>query len=196
METTNTNSTPNRARLTLRHNLGAFEGFNFRDCCAISHCLSAEDVVNWDHDKQGEAEFWPAGDHPGVALVFTSRDAVPEGDLLALDRLLHELGGDHNVNFLRLHYAVNCQGYSLSELTAQQVDEQPLHIFQGESFLDLRREAAHELFALYFPEQYEAWEDIHCDGIIFDEDRFLDSGAWHLEEATLGDAKALIVAGQ
>jgi hypothetical protein len=43
------------------HDLGQFEGFNFRSQCAIAKLLSAEEVLEWDHDKNGEAEFWPDG---------------------------------------------------------------------------------------------------------------------------------------
>ena len=42
---------------TLRFDLGTFEGFNFRDQSAIERELTAEEVVNWNHDGDGEAEF-------------------------------------------------------------------------------------------------------------------------------------------
>lgn len=196
MENQNTERLSSPQRFALQYSLGSFEGFNFRDCCAIERTLSGGDVVNWDHDRGGEAEFWPSGDHAGVALVFSGRDAVSGGELLALDRLLHALGGDSTANFLRIHYAVNCAGCDLAELTPAQVDDQPLHIFEGSSFLDLRREAALELFAMYYPEEFASWEDTHCDGLIFDQDRFLDSPSLHVEEVELGDRKALIVACQ
>ena len=80
-----------------------FEGFNFRSQSAIDHLVSAEAVVNWDHDGQGEAEFWPAGDVPEVALIFNHRSCVTATDLLDLDRVLVELGGDSRYNFLRIY---------------------------------------------------------------------------------------------
>jgi len=78
--------------------------------------------------------------------------------------------------------------------TYEQVEDQPLSIFLGTSFLDLRRQAAFELFELYYPDAYRVWNESLCDGLIFDEDRFLDSPSWHVEELELGDTKALIVA--
>jgi hypothetical protein len=182
------------ATVALNFDLGTFEGFNFRHQGAIDRVLTAEEVVNWEHDAHGEAEFWPSGDHPGVALLFKHRTAVAGSELQALDALLLELGDDSDGNFLRIHYAASCCGYDLTTLAVEQVEDQPLHLFQGTSFLDLRRQAAFELFELYFPEEYRVWEKSLCDGLVFDPDRFLDSPAWHVEEVELGDTKALIVA--
>ena len=182
------------ATVALHFDLGTFEGFNFRLNGAIDRILTAQEVVNWEHDAHGEAEFWPSGDHPGVALLFKHKTAVSASELQALDCLLYDLGDDSDYNFLRIHHAVNCCGYNLGTLTSEQVEDQPLNIFLGTSFLDLRRQAAFELFELYYPDAYRVWNESLCDGLIFDEDRFLDSPSWHVEELELGDTKALIVA--
>lgn len=71
-----------------------------------------------------------------------------------------------------------------------------MRCFEGTSFLDLRREAAFELFELYYLEEYRVWEKSLCDGLIFDPDRFLDSPTWSVEEIELNGSKALIVAAQ
>ena len=180
----------------LQFNLGMFEGFNFRAQSAIDHLVSAEDVVNWDHDGQGEAEFWPTGDVPEVALLFKNRSSVTASELLALDRALVELGEDSRYNFLQIHYAVNICGNALETLSAESVQDSCLHVFFGTSFLDVRREAAYELFELYHPEEYRVWEKSHCDGLIFDTDRFLDSPVFSVEEVKLGGEVALLVAAQ
>lgn len=181
---------------TLQFEFGTFEGFNFRSQSAIDRLLTAEEVVNWEHDAHGEAEFWPSGDNPGVALLFGHRSAVTAGDLKALDCLLQDLGGDSDYNFLRLHYTVNCSGYDLQSLTVEQVEDQMLHICQGTSFIDVRHEAAYELFELYYPEAYAAWEESCCDGLIFDPDRFLDSPSFSVEEVRMGDQVAVIITAQ
>ena len=178
----------------LHFDLGTFEGFSFRHNRAIDRILSAEEVVNWDHDADGEAEFWPSGDHPGVRCVFGRRSAIGGAALLALDALLQELADDSIHSFLRINYAVNMVGIDLAELTQEQLDDLSLHIYIGISFLDLRKEAAFELFELYYPDEYAAWEKSLCDGLIFDEERFLDSPCWSVEEIQLGDEKALVVA--
>ena len=79
METEN-NSTLTGATIALHFDLGTFEGFNFRLSGAIDRVLTAEEVVNWEHDAHGEAEFWPSGDHPGVALLFKYKTAVIAGE--------------------------------------------------------------------------------------------------------------------
>lgn len=49
--------------------LGSFEGFNFRQQSAILN-RTARQVVEWNCDEAGDAEFWRSGDDAGVALVF------------------------------------------------------------------------------------------------------------------------------
>ena len=93
--------------------LGTFEGFNFRSQSAIPRDLTAAEVINWDHDRQGEAEFWPAGDRAEMHILFSGRNTVSAADLIALDRILGELGDDSLENFLKIHYAVNYSGYDL-----------------------------------------------------------------------------------
>ena len=173
--------------------LGTFAGFSFRDQQAIERTLTAQEVVNWNHDKQGEAEFWPSGDKPEVALIFSGRSSVHASEILALHGLLEVLNEDSSLPYLRIHHALAVLGESILTLTTKDLDDQNLHIFEGTNFIDLRREAAFELFELYFPKEYKVWEKSLCDGLIFDEDRFLDSPVWSVEEATLGSRKYLMI---
>ena len=196
MENTQTNFQPTIGNGQLHFDLGTFEGFSFRDQQAVDHILSAEEVVQWDHDANGEAEFWPSGDNAEVALVFTGRSAVTASELVALDALLQEMGDDSTNNFLRIYYALSVCGEELAGLTRDQIEDLPLQVWEGTSFLDLRKEAAFELFELYYPEEYRVWEKSQCDGLIFDQDRFLDSPVFSVEEIQFGDRKALIVAAQ
>ncbi len=196
METIETTSTVERGGYALQFDLGSFEGFNFRESSAIDRVLTGDEVVNWDHDANGEAEFWPSGENAGVSLLFKDRSAVTGQDLLELDRVLQELGDDSTFNYLRIHHAVNGLGTYLNQLTGEQVEDQNIHVFEGDHFIGLRKDAAFELFELYYPEAYAAWEKSNCDGLIFDEDRFLDSPVWSVDEVEIGDRKALIVAPQ
>ena len=181
---------------SLQFNLGMFEGFNFRTQSAVDHLVSAEAVVNWNYDRQGEAEFWPTGDVPEVALLFKHRSNVTATELLALDWVLGELGGTSRYNFLQIHYAVNLCGNRLETLSAESVQDHCLHVFFGTNCLDVRQEAAYELFELYHPEEYRVWEQSHCDGLIFDTDQFLDSPMFLVENVKLDDEVALLVAAQ
>ena len=188
---------PNLSELmSLQFNLGMFEGFNFRTQSAIDHLVSAEDVVNWDHDRQGEAEFWPAGEVPEIALIFKHRSSVTAAELLDLDRVLVELGGDSRHNFLLIHYAVNLCGDALPTLSAESVQDRCVQVFIGNRSRDVRRDAALELFELYYPAEYRVWEKSTCDGLVFDKDLFLDSPIFQVEEVNLGDEVAVLVAAQ
>ena len=176
--------------------LGTFEGFNFRSQSAIERVLTAGEVVEWDHDRDGEAEFWPSGENPGVSLVFKGQNAVSGGELLALDRLLEDMGGDSNEHFLQIYFALSHGGVSVERLDAATVQANSPQIFFGFYFSDLRKEAAYELFELYYPEEFQVWEKSHCDGLIFDVDRFLDSPSFSVDEVKLGDRAALLVSPQ
>lgn len=181
---------------TLTFDLGTFEGFNFRNQSAIERILTAQEVIDWDHDKHGEAEFWPSGEVSEVTLIFIGQTSVTASELIALDTVLEAMGGDDVTNYLKIHYAQRVCGISLGDLTEEQVEDQNLHIFMGRNFTDVRREAAYELFELYWPDAYKAWESCNCDGLVFDTDRFLDSPAWSVEEVMLRDQVALIVVPQ
>jgi hypothetical protein len=180
----------------LIHDLGTFEGFSFRHQCAIEHILTADEVVAWDHDRQGEAEFWPSGDHAGVRVIFAGQSAVTASELIALDQLLNDLGGDSDDNFLRVHHSLARHGACITTLNVQQVEDDAPHIFIGSNFTELRQQAAYELFELYYPDAYAVWEKCACDGLIFDTDRFLDSPSWSVDEVEMGDQKALLIAPQ
>ena len=177
----------------LHFDLGTFEGFNFRDQSAIERTLTALEVVAWDHDTAGEAEFWPSGDHDGVATVFKGRTSITGPELLDLDRLLTELDSDEVEQFLRIYCAVRIHGLELAELTADQLDEFNLHIFRGTHFFEVRREAGYELFELYHPEAYRVWQTSHCDGLSFSPEDFLDSPCFSVVEVRLGDGVAVLV---
>lgn len=177
----------------LTHDLGTFEGFSFRHQSAIFPNQTAESVVSWDHDLKGEAEFWPSGDHEGVALVFSGRNSVSASELIQLDDLLSELGNDSVETYVRLHYLISIQGESLGDLTEETVGDLCCHIFTNTSFLDLRKEAALELFETYYPEDYAVWEKSRCDGLLFDHDLFLNSPVFHTVEITLGEYRLLMV---
>ena len=192
MHTTTESQPTTLPRLTF--DFGTFEGFNFRSQCAIPRHLTAAEVIAWDHDRDGEAEFWPAGDAPAVELIFKHRASATAAELLDLDRLLNELRGDSAANYLRLHYAVNVRGARLDTLTREAVEDLPLDIFVGTNFSDVRRTAAFELFELCYPEEYRVWEKSLCDGLTFDPDHFLASPIFMVEEVDLGEQVAVLVA--
>ena len=179
----------------LHFDFGTFEGFNFRSQSAIPRHLSAAEVIAWDHDQQGEAEFWPAGDLPTLSLLFQRR-SVTADELLHLDRLLVESRGDSAVNYLRLHHAVNTRGIPLHQLTREKLEETALDVFLGSNLTDTRRKAAFDLFPLYFPEESHVWAKSRCTGLRFDPEDFLSSPDFSVEEVTLGEQVAVMVASQ
>lgn len=184
-----------KEKIEITFDFGTFEGFNFRDQSAINRRLTTDEVLNWDHDKEGEAEFWPSGDNAEVALIFGRRPCIYATELVELDRLLSELGGDSTENVLRV-YSMLTSGWSLDGLTVSEVEDHNLSIYYGTNFTDVRKEAAYELFELYYPEAYRVWEQSHCDGLIFDTDVFLDSPGFSVDEVKLGDQVALLVRPQ
>lgn len=183
-------------RKGLSHDFGTFEGFNFREQSAIGELLTAAEVLNWDHDQRGEAEFWPSGDKPEVALIFNHQTNVTASELKQLDAALDDLGDDSTENYLRIYYAVRVRGAALETLSNDDIEDLNLYVYRGDSFLDLRRDAAYELFELFYPDEYAVWEKSTCDGLNFDTDQFLDSPSFYCDEIIIGDEKALLISPQ
>lgn len=179
--------------ITLLHELGAFDGFNFRSGLALGRKLTAEEVANWDAESHGEAEFWPSGDHRGVSLAFHGRSAVSWKDLVELDRLLFEIGNTAEPTFLRIYYATSVLSLGLEELTSRILDELNLKVFFGACLTEIREHAALDLFQTYFSEQYAAWKKDEFDVLQFDCEAFLNSHFWSVEEVDMGERKALLV---
>ena len=196
MENCEHNTMPGSEEQGLSYDLGTFEGFNFRNQEALDHLATADEVIGWDHDTKGEAEFWPSGDNAGVCLVFGSQSSVTGPELIALDELLETLGHDSEEAYLQIYHALRYHGATICDLTTEQVEDTFTYIVTGDSFIDLRNDAAYDLFETYYPEAYQAWEKSLCDGLIFDVDRFLDSPSWSVEEVTIGRHKALIISLQ
>ncbi len=170
----------------LENDLGSFEGFCFTTQCAVSRLLSAEEVLAFPQ----EAEFWPSGDNPLVAAFFAHARTVSPGELLALDQLFSELDEQQ----LLCAVVLAQQGYALSEISAELLDEHAFHAFEDTSFIDARSEAAHALFELYWPDAYRLWESgAHPDGLYFDAERFLESPQCSVTELAIGDRRVVIV---
>ncbi len=178
-----------RERKTLINDLGRFEGFSFRHQSAISRILTAEEVVNWDHDNNGEAEFWPDGDHCGVSAVFNGNCTA--ADIVWLDELIDALG-DNTESFVKVAWFMN-NGYDMSTMTADQIEDEMLYVFHGDCFIDIEKEAAFELFETWFPEEYAVWEKSLCPGLDFDPERFLAGPELSTTSVTIGTEKFLVV---
>ena len=115
------------------NDLGEFEGFNFRDQSAIMKTLTAEDVLNWDHDRDGEAEFWPAGDNVFVRglLPGTACTAAEVQDVI---RLYEELE-DCPQELAKAVY-LRGRGADLSDITRHAIDDCCLYVFGPGYFTD------------------------------------------------------------
>ena len=189
-------STQEIERTTLNYDLGTFEGFSFRDQCAIERSLTAEEVVNWNHDTEGEAEFWPSGDNEGVALVFNGKTSVTYSEIVALDELLKALGGDTDENFLKIYSVESYSGTALPDLDAATIEDEPLQIFYGDHAYEVRKAAAFELFELYYPELYKMYDECNCDGLKFDIEAFLGMPCFCVEEVKFGNRAVLLVSSR
>jgi hypothetical protein len=172
--------------------LGTFEGFNFRDQCAIERTLTVDEVVNWDHDADGEAEFWPSGEDPLVKGIFDGN--VTASDLTALAELLISLDGDRTEDLLRISFAIQVQGCDLAGLTARELEDNPPMFFYGDTMSEARKEAAFELFETYWPDLFKAWNEDHAGILDFDWYAFVDSPLWTIHEVKLGNKAILMVA--
>ena len=172
--------------------LGTFEGFNFRDQSAIERILTADEVVNWDHDADGEAEFWASGEDPLVKGIFGGN--VTASDLTSLAELLAGLDGDRTENLLRIQFAIRVQGGDLGRLTVRELEDQRPMFFYGDTATDARKNAAFELFETFWPDLFKAWNEDSVGILDFDWYTFVDSPIWATHEIQLGNQAVLMVA--
>jgi hypothetical protein len=173
--------------------LGTFEGLIFREPRAIERTLTAKDVIAWKHAADGEAVFWPSGDCPAMSLLFEDSATVTGRELAHIVDLLDAVGGDAEEMLLRLHVLMNLKRRELETVETSDIEDMNVHLFRGNCFRDVRKAAAFELFEVYFPELYAAWEKTPMDGLWFETDDFLDSTLWLTAEMDLGQTKVVMV---
>lgn len=150
--------------------LGFFEGFNFKTQSAICKQLTAEDVINWDHDEQGEAEFWPEGGNIFVRELLGTNCTGSE--LIEIDRIFSELHGCE-YELCKAVYLKSMHGHELEEITRDAIDDECLYVYGPNYYSDLEKEAAWDLFENFYPEAYKLAEGYSVPGLTFDEEQFL-----------------------
>ena len=183
----------NPATTRLRFELGTFAGYNLSHPVAMRRRLTAQEVVDLEHEVEDTAEFRPAGDRFEIRLIFGAGNPVSVAQLRSLDRVLQELGGDSIRNFLHLHSAIDDFNVDLATATARDIEHPDRHLFIGDDFFDLRDEAADALLAYYWPEGHRAAQSSHTAGLFSDSGRVLQWMMCTVEEVDLGDQLALIV---
>jgi hypothetical protein len=172
----------------LKHHLGMFEGYSFANQGAIFPHHSAQAVVDWDSNAD-VVEFWPCGDHEGVALVLYRQTAVTAAELTTLDDLLTAIGNDSIETYARIHWLMSVDGYALDDLTADMVSDLDAYYFMSETAADLSKEAATQLFERLYPEPYAIWRQ-GCPGLLFDPETFWS--AWTVHEIELSSCTILM----
>jgi hypothetical protein len=150
--------------------LGMFEGFNFRDQCAIDRNLTADEVINWDHDKDGEAEFWPDGSSVFVNKLLPG-NSCSAGEIQEVVRIFEEL--EYSPIDLAKAVFLRDVGNSLEDIGRDAIDNSRLYVFGPGWFVDLEKEAAYELFEMFWPEAYTWWEKSNVPGLHFDVKDFI-----------------------
>ena len=176
---------------TLNHDFGTFIGFNHREDKPIDRTLTDEDIVWWDHDRFGDATFWPTGGHAGLAVLCSERKWITGMELRTLDRLLTDLGDDSKETYLRIHFARSQLGISLNKLTVQEVEGVNLQVFTGSTFFEQSKEAACKLFGKFFLGRVEYREKKGPVTQAVDWERVLNGPSRAVLEAALREGEAL-----
>lgn len=154
------------------YDIGKFEGFNFREQSAIENILTAQEVLDWDHDGDGEAEFWPHGDNPFTSYLLPG-DSCTSAEIREVIRIFDELDGRLD-ELAKAIYLRDC-GSSLEDITSEAINDACLYVFGPGWFHDLIKDAAFELFELFWPAAYECLQKHSVPGLRFDYDDFIES---------------------
>ncbi len=188
-----TPTTPHSGNRKLRFDLGRFVGFNFRTQTAVERLLTAPEVVDWDHARDGETEFRPLGDRRELVLAIGEGNPITATGLLALDRLLEAAGGDTVEVFLRLRHALNQSGRDLTTVTVDDLTDPDLHVFFGSPLTELRAAAVAHLVERYRPEVYRGWKSSVSACLSQDPEAYLRREMSSVETLTLASRFALLV---
>ena len=97
----------------MKSNLGTFIGVYAKTGEWLWGPFTAEEVIAWDHYKDGIVEFYPSGNRPEVRHLLGFFGHASARVLTSLDKVLQGLGGDTLHNFLLIHYVVNGLEYDL-----------------------------------------------------------------------------------
>ena len=180
--------------------LGTFDGYNLEHDKAIIN-LSAADLIYYDHDLKGETEFWPAGDCWGVALIFKGLNNGGHcawNEVLCLQRLLQDMGGDTITNYALIYHALHFNGEKLhgyTFLTADKILDCNLTVIIGENnetIQELESRAAYDILETYHPDIFKMLNN-PIDGLSFDASRFLHSGTFGISQIKLENQHILII---
>ncbi len=188
-----TPTTAHSGNRKLRFDLGRFVGFSFRTQTAVERLLTAQEVVDWDPERDGEAEFRPLGDRRELVLAIGEGSAITASELLALDRLLQAAGGDRVEVCLRLRHALKQPGRHLSTVTAAELTNPDLHVFFGSPLTELRAAAVAHLVERYRPEVYRGWKSSVSACLPQDPEAYLRREMSSVETLTLASRFALLV---
>ena len=186
---------------SIRSNLGLFNGYDFRSQSKMDRLFSANEVINWDHHKDGDAQFRPSGDHKGVFEVFKRKDWYYEPDLHKdyfenweiqhLDELI-DAYGDEPGTFAKIIWHLE-KGCRFLDVTISEIKEANLYVYRGENFLTLMKKAADEIFKILYPEDYKLSLNSCCRWLTFDHYRFLSGPIFSTMEITIGNENFLVV---
>lgn len=169
-------------------NIGMFEGFNFREQSAIDRLLTPDEVLAWDHDEQGEAEFWPDGSNPFVQKLL-NRNSCSASEVREVMRMFDEVEGSVH-DLAKAVYLVD-RGARLEQICRTAIDDSPLYVFGPGWFFELVEEAAYELFETFWPDAYKFWSEHNIPGLRFDFEEFMSS--FSILEIKLAEGGFLVV---
>ncbi len=161
--------------ITVKHHLGHFKGLNLRSQQPIPTLLTAQEIVDWNYDENGESVFWPHGDHEGVQKVFSMFSYVDACRLIALDRLLTSMGCDDDYNYIQIVATMSILGKGILQLSDADVEDYSDFVYCADDFIHAREDAAYGTLKAMWPYTYAMWAKGELPpGLDFDVDRVLD----------------------
>lgn len=78
-------------------------------------------------------------------------------------------------------------------LNSETVQDCDCLIYTGMNSVEIRSQAAYDIFETYYPEEHEVWDKSLCDGLMFDPERLLDSPALSVAEIRIDNQVALLI---
>jgi len=142
----------NRLDHDFKCDLGNFSGRIWHESGNLSREFSPEEVLEWNQDHDGFAEFYPSGDHEGVSLVFREKASVSTADLVELDHLIDGLRYPPKISCLLIHHLMHKHKVDVANLDCSDIEDSEAVIATGRTFFEAEQMATAKLYD-HFPEE-------------------------------------------
>lgn len=183
----------NEIKYELDFDLGKFLGRGIHKKTHVDGIFTAQEIIDWDERRDGFSEFFPAGDHEGVSLVFREKSSVDAMELIELDCLFGGFGSSTNSVCMEIHHVMTKHKLPVTTLDYSDFEATENVVVTGQSMSEARRKAAFRIHEC-FPEQcQDSIEGLEPDAQLAELIRIMETPKFTITEARFANEVGMVV---